>query len=70
MSGAKLLLTDETNGSECSRSIISNYNVRKTSITTLLNENINPTHVSKLSGHKNIESLKLYHTALSNQIYI
>ena len=46
-----------------SRSKVANHSARKTSITSLLDENISPLHVSQLSGHKNPESLKSYHTA-------
>ena len=61
-------MTDgQTKDIECSRSKISNHSARKTSITTLLNNNVHPMHVSQLSGHKNIESLKSYHTASSKQ---
>ena len=50
-----------------SRSKIANHSARKTAITTLLNNNVNPLHVSQLSGHKSTESLKSYHTVSSLQ---
>ena len=46
-----------------SRSKIANHSARKTCINTLLNIEISPLHVSQLSGHKNLDSLKSYHTA-------
>ena len=48
------------NQSNCSRSKVSNHSARKTSISTLLNDNIHPIHVAQLSGHKNLESLNSY----------
>ena len=54
-------------GSSTSRSKVSNHSARKTTITTLLDNNVNPLHVSQLSGHKNVESLKSYHTASLQQ---
>ena len=50
-----------------SRSKIANHSARKTSISSLLNNNIHPIHVSQLSGHKNIDSLKSYHSASKQQ---
>ena len=40
---------------------------RKSSITNLLNENVNPLYVTLLSGHKNLESLNNYNVASNNQ---
>ena len=53
--------------SATSRSKISNHSARKTSITTLLNNNVHPLHVMQLSGHKNIESLNHYNIASKDQ---
>ena len=53
--------------SATSRSKISNHSARKTSITTLLNNDIHPLHVMQLSGHKNIESLNHYKIASKDQ---
>ena len=49
--------------SSTSRSKVANHSARKTCISSLLNNNINPIHVSQLSGHKNTDSLKSYHSA-------
>ena len=49
------------------KSKIANHSARKTSISSLLDQNIDPIHVSQLSGHKNIESLKSYHSASKQQ---
>ena len=49
------------------RSKVSDHSARETSITSLLNNNAHPLHVSQLSGHKNLESLKNYHTASKQQ---
>ena len=46
---------------------ISNHSARKTSIDTLLNNDVHPLHVVQLSGHKNIESLNHYHVASKDQ---
>ena len=48
------------------KSKIANYSVRKPSISCLHDQNIDP-NVSQLSGHKNIESLKSYHSASKQQ---
>ena len=64
MSDAKMFLNDKNETSRCK---ISNHSARKTSISTLLNENVHPLHVSQLSGHKNLESLRSYHTASTFQ---
>ena len=50
-----------------SRSKIANHSARKTAVTALLDNNIDPIHVAQLSGHKSQESLKSYHTASSVQ---
>ena len=52
---------------QCCMVIFSNHSARKTSISTLLNNNVHPIHVSQLSGHKNIDNLRSYHTASSKQ---
>ena len=46
---------------------VSNHSARKTSISTLLNNNVHPLHVAQLSGHKRLESLAAYHAALDDQ---
>ena len=38
-----------------SRSKVANHSVSKTSITTRLENNVHPLHVTQLSGHKNAE---------------
>ena len=50
-----------------SRSKVANHSAWKISISTLLNNDIHPLHVSQLSGHKNTDSLKSYHTASLKQ---
>ena len=50
-----------------SRSKIANHSARKTAVTALLGNNIDPIHVAQLSGHKSKESLNSYHTASSVQ---
>ena len=52
--------------SSCSSRKVSNHSARKTCITNLLNENINPLYVSQLSGHKKLESLQSYNQASMN----
>ena len=42
---------------------ISNHSARKTTITNLMNNNINPLHIQQISGHKRLESLNNYNTA-------
>ncbi len=42
---------------------ISNHCVRKTTITSLLDNEVHPIHVCQVTGHKNSESLKHYHVA-------
>ena len=64
MSEASAILQNPSN---CSRSKVLNHSARKTSISSLLNNNIHPLHVSKLSGHKNLESLNSYHSASRKQ---
>lgn len=46
---------------------VSNHSARKTSISTLLNNNVDPLLVQQLSGHKKIESLASYHVASLQQ---
>ena len=43
--------------------LITYHSARKTTITSLLNENVNPLHVQQISGHKKLESLNQYNTA-------
>ena len=62
LGNASKLLKNDNNKS---RSKISNHSARKYMISKLLNKNIHPIHVSQLSGHKNINSLKSYHSAAS-----
>ena len=64
LSQAALLLQTSSN---TSLSKVANHSARKTSISNLLINNINPIHVSLLSGHKNTDSLKYYHTASKDQ---
>ena len=64
MNEAKDVLGADTS---TSRSKIANHSARKTSISSLLNNNVNPLHVSQLSGHKNIDSLRSYNTATDRQ---
>ena len=64
LSNTASILGQESNSS---RSKISNHSARKTSITTLLNNNVHPLHVMQLSGHKNIESLNHYNVASKQQ---
>ena len=45
---------------------ISNHSARKTTVTNLLNNNINPLHVQQITGHKKLESLNQYNTAPIN----
>ena len=52
--------------SSCSSRKVSNHSARKTCITNLLNENVNPLYVSQLSGHKKLESLQSYNQASMN----
>ncbi len=42
---------------------ISNHCVRKTTITSLLDNEVHPLHVCQVTGHKNPDSLKHYHVA-------
>ena len=51
----------------CSRSKLANHSARKMSISSMLNNHVNPLHVIQLTGHKNIESLKPYHNASKHQ---
>ena len=50
-------------GLETSTGKVSNHSVRKTGISRLLDNDVPPTFVTQLSGHKNIESLNRYHCA-------
>ena len=51
----KLLTSGEANGDK-----VANHSARKTSINNLMNSNVNPVHVTQLSGHKSLESLRKY----------
>jgi hypothetical protein len=44
-----------------------NHSARKTAIAALLHDNIAPTSVIQLTGHKNIQSLNSYSTLSYNQ---
>ena len=46
---------------------ISNHSARKTTITNLLNQDVNPIHVKQISGHKKLESLASYDVASIKQ---
>ena len=50
-----------------SKGKISNHSARKTSITNMLNCDVNPLHVQQMSGHKNLESLHAYNVASMKQ---
>ena len=54
------------NSSDTSQSKVANHSARKASISNLLNNNVNPIHVSQLSD-QNTDSLKSYHTASKDQ---
>ena len=51
MSKARIILENNSSGK------ISNHSPRKTRITNLLNQEINPLHVQQISGYKKLESL-------------
>ena len=61
MSKARIILENNSSGK------ISNHSPRKTRITNLLNQEINPLHVQQISGHKKLESLNSYHTSSISQ---
>jgi integrase len=44
-----------------------NHSARRTMITTLRHENINPLDISQLSGHKNLKSIDTYSEASEDQ---
>lgn len=46
---------------------VANHSARKTCITNLLNNNVNPIHVAQLSGHKKVNSLQSYNVASISQ---
>ena len=46
---------------------VANHSTRKTCITNLLNENVNPIYVSKLSGHKKLEKLAKLQPSIHEQ---
>ena len=56
--GARKVLSS---GEGSTKGKISNHSARKTTITNLLDNNINPLYVQQLSGHKRMESLNTYH---------
>ena len=51
MSKARIILENNPSGK------ISNYSARNTTVTNLLNQEINPLHVQQISGYKKLESL-------------
>ena len=57
--GARKILV--SSGECTTKGKISNHSARKTTITNLLDNNINPLYVQQLSGHKRMESLNTYH---------
>ena len=61
MSKARKLLESNSSGK------ISNHSARKTTVTNLLNNDINPLHVQQITGHKKLESLNSYNTASISQ---
>ena len=61
----QLLNSHNGNTGSCSKSKVSNHSARKTTITSLIENDINPLHVSQLTGHKNTDSLKSYYSASS-----
>ena len=63
------MVNEWSNGNSfgASRSKIANYSTCKTSISSLLDKNVHSIHVSQMSGHKNIDSLKSYHSASTLQ---
>ena len=61
MSKARIILENNPSGK------ISNYSARNTTVTNLLNQEINPLHVQQISGHKKLESLNSYHTSSISQ---
>ena len=63
LSSARSLLPSRTGN----RGRISNHSVRKTGITRLMEENIDPLLVKQISGHKRVESLLSYYTASTKQ---
>ena len=58
MSKVRIILENNSSGK------ISNDSARKTTIINRLNEETNPLHVQQIPGHKKLESLNSYHTAL------
>jgi len=46
---------------------ITNHSARKTMCARLISQNVTPTHVAQLSGHKNLKSLDSYTTASTEQ---
>ena len=61
MSKARKMLENNSAGK------ISNHSARKTTVTNLLNRDINPLHVQQITGHKKLESLNNYNTASLSQ---
>lgn len=51
----------EGTGMQTTKGKIANHTCRKTSLSTLLQNDVNPLHVQQLSGHKKLESLNSYH---------
>ena len=58
ISKARIILKNNSSGK------ILDHRTRKTTITNLLNQEINPLHLQQISGHKKLKSLNSYHTAL------
>ena len=54
-------------GLTTSKGKVANHSARKTSISTLLGNNVNPLIVQQHSGHKRLESLNAYNTPTSAQ---
>ena len=46
---------------------VANHSARKTSVTMLLNANVDPNTVKQLSGHKKTDSLSIYQSASDSQ---
>ena len=58
LSKARIILKNNSSGK------ILDHRTRKTTITNLLNQKINPLYLQQISGHKKLKSLNSYHTAL------
>ena len=60
MSKAREILGNNSEGKISNHSYNHNY---KTTVTNLLNNNVNPLHIQQITGHKKLESLNQYNTA-------